>query len=329
MTDQPPTIYHLYGDDRLAMEEFIRSLKEKLGPEANAAMNVQHFDGSRFDFSTFEESCLSIPFLTQRRIVVLDHIEKLPKDKNWLEGFYSLLNDLPLSTALVMTEHRERTSSKRKPSVHPIARWVSEHPEVSYSRNCSIPQGDDFIRWIQARCSDLGGAISTDAARLLASWVIEDPLQADQETRKLIAYVDSSREISVEDVQNLTPFQSQTDIFALVDAIGERNGGQAQRLLVRLLEDEDPGYAFAMIVRQFRLLLIAREAIDRGQPIGDSLSLPAFVLRKLEAQTRSFSDIELRQIYSRLLEIDLGSKTGTIDLEVGLDTLIATVARER
>lgn len=328
MSEQVPTIYHLYGDDRLAMEEFVQTLQEKLGPGSNAAMNVQEFSASRFGFADLEEACLSIPFLTPRRIIVLDGIENLPKDKRSLERFYHLMERLPASTALVLIEMRDMSRSSRKPAPHPIAEWISQHPETSYTRECTIPQGAGFVQWIDSRCRELGGAISTEAAQLLADWVVQDPFQADQELRKLIAYVDGARSIEVADVRRLTPFQSQSNIFALVDAIGERKGAQAQRLLSRLLQDEDPGYAFAMVVRQFRLLLIAREALDTGRPVASALSLPAFVIRKLEGQARAFSDPELKQIYSRLLEIDVGSKTGALDLEVGLDTLIASLATD-
>jgi DNA polymerase-3 subunit delta len=326
MSDQPPTIYHLYGDDHLAMEEFVQSLQEKLGPGSTAAMNVQVFSAPGFNFAEFEESCLSIPFLTPRRIIVLDGVENLPKDKKWLERFQSLLSTLPASTALVLIESRDPGRSNRKPSAHPISKWIAEHPEISYRRECTVPRGIHFVQWIQSRCSELGGEILSDAAQLLANWVIEDPFQADQELRKLVAYVDGSRPINSDDVQKLTPFQSQSNIFALVDAIGERQGSQAQRLLARILQEEEPGYAFAMIVRQFRLLLITREAIDLGTPTSDVLSLPAFVVRKIEAQARAFNDHELKAIYSKLLDMDVDSKTRSIDLEVGMDTLIASIA---
>ena len=328
MTDQPPTIYHLYGDDRLAMEEILDSLQEQLGDQSSAAMNVQTFSASRFDLAEFEENCLSIPFLAPRRIIVLDGIESLPKDKSWLERFTDVLENLPASTALVLIEERKRTRSNRKPASHPIAKWVSNHPEISFTRECMIPQGGGFVRWIQERCAVLGGAINADAARLLAEWVIEDPFQADQEIRKLIDFVNAEREISVDDVQKLTPFQSQSNIFALVDAIGERKGRQAQRLLAHLLENEDAGYAFAMVVRQFRLLLIAREAIEDRIPLTQMLSLPPFVVQKIEAQARSFDDHELKQIYANLLYIDVKSKTSSMDVGVGLDTLIATTAAD-
>lgn len=326
MGDQPPTIYHLYGDDRLAMEEFLQSLQAKLGPGSTAAMNVQVFSAQGLDFSEFAESCLSIPFLTPRRIIVLDGVENLPKEKNWLERFQGLMETLPTSTALVLIEMREQGRSNRKPSAHPISKWIADHPEISFTRECTVPQGGRFVQWIESRCSELGGEIQNDAAQLLASWVLEEPFQADQELRKLVAYVDGSRPINPDDIQKLTPFQSQSNIFALVDAIGERQGSKAQRLMANILQDEDPGYAFAMIVRQFRLLLIAREAIDLGSSINNALDLPAFVIRKIETQARAFEDHELKAIYSRLLDMDVDLKTKSIDLEVGMDTLIASIA---
>jgi DNA polymerase-3 subunit delta len=253
-------------------------------------------------------------------------MQALPKDKQWVNRFSGLMESLPPTTALVLFEFREQPRSNRKPSIHPIAKWIAQNKQISYTRECSIPKGAGFADWIRDRSGQLGGEISSDAARLLADWVVDDPHQADQELRKLIAYADGARMIDVEDVQQLTPYKAQSNIFGLVDAIGERKGQLAQRLLTNLLEDEEPGYAFAMVVRQFRLLLIAREAIDKNIPVTSVLNLPAFVLQKIETQARAFDDHELKQMYARLLEIDLGSKSGTIDLDVGLETIIANVA---
>ena len=50
----------------------------------------------------------------------------------------------------------------------------------------------------------------------------------------------------------------------MVDAIGNRNGREALLRLHRLLEDEDPHPVFGMIVRQFRLIIQARECLEHG-----------------------------------------------------------------
>ena len=51
-------------------------------------------------------------------------------------------------------------------------------------------------------------------------------------------------------------------MFDFVDALSNGNGKSAQHLLHRLLENEDPFSWWGMVVRQFRLLIQAREILD-------------------------------------------------------------------
>ena len=79
--------------------------------------------------------------------------------------------------------------------------------------------------------------------------------------------------ISEDDVARLTPYVAEANIFAMVDAMALGQGDKAIALMHRLLEDNprDDGFGlYGMIVRQFRLLLIAKDRGDRsfahGQP---------------------------------------------------------------
>jgi DNA polymerase-3 subunit delta len=86
-----------------------------------------------------------------------------------------------------------------------------------------------------------------------------------------------------------------------------------------------------MVARQVRLLLIAREVSADGggerEMVAASGAHP-FVARKLLDQCRRFSESELRDMYRQLDDLDEASKTGKASLEVGLETLVAQVARE-
>lgn len=175
-------------------------------------------------------------------------------------------------------------------------------------------------------CKDLGGEIEPTAAHMLAEFVAEDPLLADQELKKLLDYIDRQRPIVMDDVELLTPFHGQSNVFAMVDAIGLRHGKDAQHHLHRLLEDSDPHYAFAMIVRQFRLILQAREALDNGQNPEQILQLPRFVANKISAQAQNFSLKDLERIHHNLLSIDLASKTSQASYDIELDRFIAELS---
>jgi DNA polymerase III subunit delta len=121
----------------------------------------------------------------------------------------------------------------------------------------------------------------------------------------------------------------QSDIFAMVDAIGERNGQKALELLHILLEEMDFIPLFGMVIRQFRLLIQAREILDLGgteRDLIETLGLHPFVAEKIWTQARQFDLPSLEMIYYHLLEIDLGEKTGRMPGELALDVLIARLA---
>lgn len=332
--DRPAyTVYLFYGDDEFAIAEVINQLRERLGDPTTADMNTQRFSAVGLNLGALEEACAAMPFLAHRRLVVVDNVERLSQDKSWdgkrKERFFSLLNDLPESTAVVLIEYAELQSSKKEDNFKkrsPFYQWAESNPNKAYIRKCSSPKSSAFLHWLMKRCKSLGGEIEPTAAHLLAELVAEDLYLANQELTKLLDYVDRKRPIETNDVELLTPFHGQSDVFAMVDALGQRRGQEALQLLRRLLEDKDPKYAFAMIVRQFRLLLQAREALDLGLNTQQVLRVHPFVVDKVSAQARNFSLADLERIYHKLLTIDLATKTGQAYVEVELDNLIATLS---
>lgn len=328
MNSPAPTIYLFYGDDTLSRAEFIDRLKDKLGDRSIADLNTYHSRADQDDLDQVEHACASVPFLAPRRLVIVDDPARFLTEDPPLR-FYRLLDALPPTTALVLSQTLDlsRKKKERYDEIKPLLSWTEDHPQAVMKREFAIPRGTNFVRWIRDRGAAGGGEIEHDAAQLLAEHVLGDSYLADTELAKLLDYVDRKRPIEVKDVERLTPLYRESDIFAMVDAIGERNGRNAIAGLHRLLQDDDPRYAFHMIVRQFRLLVLARQALDLGIDPVAALRVPPFVVSKVTAQARRFEMPLLQRVYRRLLEIDIGSKTGEADLAVALEDLVATVSR--
>ncbi len=321
MQTEIPTVYILHGDDDLAISEFIAKLRQKLGDPSSAQMNVQRFDGEMLDFGKLQEACITLPFLSERRLVILDNAQAAMKKGDQEQLFLGLLPQLPQSTALVLVQTKQL-----KANASPLLKWAKNNAQLAYVRCFSTPKGANFVRWLTKRCEAMGGAIDPQAAHLLAELVASDSRLADMELEKLLDYVNRERSIEAADVEQLTSFHGQSNVFAMVDAVGQRNARKAFTHLRRLLEDHPPRYAFSMLIRQFRLLLQAREALDNKIGVNTVLRVPDFVAKKVSAQARNFTLSDLERIYHKLLEIDLASKSGGAELEVALDSLIATLA---
>jgi DNA polymerase-3 subunit delta len=180
-------------------------------------------------------------------------------------------------------------------------------------------------RWIEGEARKQGGKIEPDAAARLSEMVGEDTRIAALELTKLLTYVNFERPIKLLDVEKVSIVSAQGSVFELVDALGTGDGKRAQKVLHQLLENADAFELWGMVIRQFRLLIQAREILDETgnqAEVQKELGLHEFVAGKVTTQARRFSMATLEEIYHKLLEIDEGAKTSQVPLDLALDTLI-------
>lgn len=320
-----PTVYLLYGDDEFAISRQVASMQARLGDPATAELNTSFLDGRTVSLSELEATAGAAPFLATRRLIVLsDPLEGLTH-KSQRERFTRLLARLPPKTALVIRV------SKLLPSDHWLLRWAGEAGPRAFVRSYRLPRKGEMARWIQQQATERGGAFTPQAARALALALGTDTRQAAQEIEKLLAFVNYSRPVEVDDVAHVAaPLEVLDDkgVFRMVDALGNQDGKSALDELHRLLLQKDPLSLFGMIVRQFRLLLLAREVIQGGggvNQVRQHLGVHPYVAQKVTAQARNFDQPTLEAIYHHLLDLDTQIKSSQVEAEIALDTLVAAL----
>lgn len=330
MTDSKPVIYIFHGDDEFAIGQALTGIIAQMGDPSTAEMNITYLDGRSLNLDELVRTSRALPFLSNRRLVVVtDPLGSLKSNKD-REKFKNILAGTPPTTALVVqiTNPLVDARSRRSGKTHWLEKWAAEQQDKAFLREYALPKGPQMANWIRQQAKESGGEFSHPAAALLGTFVGGDPRLAAQEIEKLLAYVNYQRPVEPDDVEYLVAYAGETSVFDMVDALGARNGREALRLLHHLLEEDDPLRLFGMVVRQFRLLLLTRELLDAGNreaDIASALKTPGFVARKLVGQVRSFSLPQLEAIFHKLLDIDEAIKTGQIDGDVALDTLIAAL----
>jgi DNA polymerase-3 subunit delta len=208
-----------------------------------------------------------------------------------------------------------------------LLKWARTAGGKAFVREFPPQNEGSLARWLQEQAVEMGGKITPPAAGLLARMVVPDKRMAYQELSKLLAYVNYTRPVEPEDVETLSVPVFHETIFALVDSLAVMDGKKASGLLRRFLDDEDPKYVMAMVVRQLRLLLLAREVLDQGGNERDvftrlKLKHPREA-EKIAAQARRFTIDTLEGVFRKLLDIDEAIPTGRIEDEVALETLVA------
>jgi DNA polymerase-3 subunit delta len=333
MTKPAPTFYVFHGADEFTLAEMLADFKRRLGPPDTVDLNTTRLDGKRLSLAELRHACDAIPFLAEKRLVVVEGLltrltsrenkELAATQKEYLAALANYLLQLPDTTRLVFVE------DKPLPAQHPILKLAQEEAR-GYARQFDAPKDKALPGWIHKRVRKHGGEIEPQAAQQLGDVVGSDLRLLDQEIVKLVTYTNAQRPIAKADVDAVVPYAQAAVVFDMVDALGRRDGRTASQTLHRLLDaGEHPMGLLAMVVRQFRLLIQVKELRSGGataRDVAQALGLHPFPAGKLYNQANHFTAEQLEAVYRHLLDADVDIKTGQIEPEAALDLLVAGLA---
>lgn len=323
-----PHIHYYFGNDEYAIRQQVKQFEAQFTDPTTADMNTSRLDARAVSENDLNNAVGAMPFLAAQRLVILENLSKRYSGTEARKRFTAFLEGVPPTTRLVIVD-REEIREKDIPN-HWMVKWASKHPDLAEARAFLLPKAREMPAWIVAEARRQGGSIEPAAAARLAEMTGENTRQAAQEITKLLTYVNYAHPIGLEDVEAVSIVTASADVFDLVDALGARDGRKSQRLLHQLLEERDAFELFGMVIRQFRLLTIAREVMEESGTLEEAaaaLGTHPFVAEKAWNQARKFNLETLKAIYRRLLAMDEAAKTGLMPLEVALDTFIVELTR--
>ncbi len=325
-------IYVLYGDDEFSVREELAALRERVTPEEMRESNVTALLGAEASFDQLAQACYAVPFMANKRLVSVDGLLGRFEPRRgggtrgrggraslgeW-EGLDGLLPAVPPTTDLVFVDGplTER---------NPLFAKVREHATL---RGFRTPRGDGLRRWILDRAAAQGMAITPDAAAELADAVGGNLRVLASELDKLAVY--RWREtVSRDDVRRAVVYARDANIFQTVDAVIEGRASAAIGQILRALDSgAAPSFVIAMLARQVRHLLLAKEMRGRGlgsTEIGRALGIPEFAARRVMGQEQRLEFGQLAAMHRELLETDASIKRSELDERVAVEMLAASL----
>ena len=316
-----PNIFFLFGNDEFAISRRLKEFESDFTDPTSADMNTARLEARSVSEDDLGNALNAMPFLAKRRLVLLANPSSKYNNPSLRKKFLEFIGKAPESTRLVMYESVDPRDAEK----HWLVKWAEKNNKLIQSRAFMLPRLKDMTGWIVNETKNQGGQIVPRAAEMLKDMVGVDTRQAGMEIAKLLAFVNWARPVTVEDVEAVCIVTSQQSVFDFVDALANGNGKSAQHLLHRLLESEDEFSLWGMVVRQFRLLIQAREVLDGNGNKDDvvkALGVHPFVAEKAAQQASRFSIESLESIYHRLLTIDERVKTSQVTLDLAMDTLV-------
>ncbi|MBU0722252.1 DNA polymerase III subunit delta [Patescibacteria group bacterium] len=343
-------IIFLYGQDNFRSRLKLNELKNKYLREIDKlGSGLKIINGAKASFSEITAAISPSSLLSKKRLIIIEDVF-INKDKlifeNLSEYFKNKKQD---DNIIIVWESNIKTkkfknvlapmlldsSGKEKPLLKKQTEFFKFLSSQKYSYNFNLLSNTESADWVKRQTALRGGKIRAKAAEMLVSLVGPDGWQINNELDKLLSYkaagalTQAEVHIEIEDVQNLVRGNFSENIFALTDALSVKNKSLAIKLLDEQIEAGlSDGYLLNMFVRQFRILLQIKQALESGlnqRQIAGKLKLHPFVAQKGLEQTRHFTLPILKNILSQLVKIDYQVKSGQSDYLTGLNMLIASL----
>ena len=301
-------IYALIGDDEQKKETLTSKMKERCADFGEMSINTDVFSGEEHAPSKIVSSCLTLPFASEKRLVIVNNAEIFTTaELNILADYAEKPND---STILLLLAEKLAKNAR----LYKAIAKLSEKAIVA----CDSPKAWEFKNYAIKVAKSKGVAMRDDAAQLLVDLTGTDTVAITTELDKIIASHTSSSAIDVSEVEQLVAATASVKPWVLVDAFSAKNVQKVMELLQKV-SGTTPTGVLMMCVNRVRELICAKDVARRGGSVAAELGFaPALSWRvkNHEAWARVWAEDALLQALKASLEAEKQMKTGENQEEV-------------
>lgn len=282
--------YALREEKRRWIEEFVK----KHGEE-----NLIRMAGKGTQLRELLDVVSVLPFIAQRRLVVIEGIPNLSK-----EQFQLLAEHIhPQTVVLIVDSKIDRRLAGSKELL--ALATVKQFPPLL---------GKPLLSWMQSFVREQGSALEPAASAMLLEHLGEDQDMLSEELRKL-ALFSSGRTITVHDVEQLTFPSFEGIVWKLTDLLAAGRRSDALLYAHRYTARGGDAYGLWAILLSMLKNLVAvaaarREGSTNAQAIAADLDIPFFAVRSLLPAAARMGGGPLRTFLAEAVDADIALKTG-------------------
>ena len=311
--------YFLYGNDLFRIKEEEREILSRLLASDKSGINFDKFEGDEISFSNFDKAVSSGSFFGGKRVVLIKNLITKNKDKDLKARIADRLSR-GVSAEIIFIEYGQPDKREK------LFKTLNKAAEVAVFEPL---QGEEIKKWIKEKVEKSGGKVSALGVESLMLALGANLNQLEQEINKLILYVKSQDrdEIEPKDVNEMVKSVADPNIFNFIESIAGQDKRRAVKLLAEFIDKgEDENMLFAMVIYQFRILIMIKDLLDRGKSsysIASEAKLNPYVVQKSLPVLKNYSLNDLIEYYQFLYQMDLKIKTGRIEPKVAMDLVVA------
>lgn len=318
----------LYGKDTFRSRERLRKMIEKFKIDRDpSGYNVIRLDALNEKPGTILTELQNAPFLAEKRMVIIEYAleSKHTELHEKIDAIVSNENLLPSTTICILFERTDTYKTKIQKDL------LKKLKETKYAQYFDILEGMNLKKWISEHAKDHGLTLDLPALDFITNHSKGDTWFIHSLIQQLASYC---KEVtcSTETVRLFLNETTDDNIFNLIDAIVAKKPEKVYAMIREQYEQgQDAHYIFAMLVRQFRIMLELKDALNTAPTtppdiLAKALGIHPFVVKKTIPLLRQYSLDDLKSIYQKLLSIDIATKTGKGSMPVEIDLLVGKIS---
>lgn len=307
-------IFLIHGTNSFKKKEVLNNLIKKF-----SEADLEKYHGSKIDISSFLTNLKAIPFLSEKRLIILENFFSINERKKE-EDEEELLNETSpidkllkalesLEDFIILVFFEEKALDKRLKNTKKIQKLSEEIECKSLDEKTSIIWLKDLLK--QEKLEVLPG-FEREFLKYSNSF---DENKIKNDLKKISTFA-NGKKLSLDMIKFLIPKPLEIGIFNFTDAISNKNATKAIKFINELVENgQDIFYIFNMIVRQFRILIEVKDLAEKGESINDiakKLKIHPYGIKLAVPQTKNFTKENLKDIFEKLLSIEIATKSNEI-----------------
>ena len=307
-------VYLLYGEDNYLKNEFVKKAKKSFG-ELQLGINYIQIDESNVNnvISDIETPA----FGYERKMIIVKNANLMQKKNAISDKLSEYLNDADKqildSIELIIVEDSVEKNA--------LFNTISKIGMIKEFNEQKISQ---LITKVKSISAAYGVQIQENVAQYFLECTGTNMEDIINDIRKLIEYAGKGGTIKKEDIDSLTIKKSESVIFDLTDNLGKKNIHEAINVLHDLIYAKEPVQKIlVMLYNHFKKLYIVQ--LSNGQNVAQNLKLKpnqTFLVSKYQNQAKFFTQDEIRNLLNEFMYIDEASKSGNLDINVGLESVL-------
>ena len=307
-------LYVFYGEEDF-LREYNANKIVQTSNLSNPSMNFVKLDDETI--SKLPDNCEQMPFCDEKKVILVKNSGLFTSGKkvsaSVTEKVVEYLLKLPDYAVVIFNEE---SVDKRLTPYKKLSK-IGKFEELKYRGTI------DLANWICSGMKKCNAVIDIEEAKYLAESCGPSMSYLYSETKKLAVLYNEGEKITKDLINEVCVKSMQGIIFDLTDAIGNKDKKKSLILMNELiLKKEAEQFILIMLYKHFMNLFLLRVATDEGRASAEELSINPYVYRKLLGQLKNYEKDELRNILRKLVELDVKSKKGEVDLRIGLEVLL-------